>query len=76
MKKNSWPEQAIFSVMRDLGRLNDTETYRTFNMGVGLIMILSSDQVDHAREILRELSQFKLYEVGHVVSGERKVKLI
>lgn len=76
MKKNSWPEQAIFSVMRDLGRLNDTEMYRTFNMGVGLIMILSSDQVDHAREILRELSQFKLYEVGHVVSGERKVKLI
>jgi|SRR5579872_2209826 len=76
IQKNTWPEQAIFSVMRDLGNLDDTEMYRTFNMGVGLVMMLSEDQVDFARQILQDLPQFKLYEIGQVVSGERKVRLL
>lgn len=76
IKKNSWPEQAIFSVMRDVGQLHDAEMYRTFNMGVGLVMILAADQVDHARRLLQDLPQFKLFEVGQVIAGERKVRLI
>lgn len=76
IRKNAWPEQAVFSMMRKLGQLADAEMYRTFNMGVGLILILSADEVNHARDILRDLPQFQLYEVGQVVSGERKVKLI
>jgi phosphoribosylformylglycinamidine cyclo-ligase len=76
IQKNAWPEQAVFSVMRNLGQLNDAEMYRTFNMGIGLVMILSADQIDHARDVLRELPQFKLVEVGQVVSGAKKVKLI
>ncbi len=76
LQKNTWPEQAIFSVMRDLGHLNDAEMYRTFNMGVGLVMILAADQVDQARRILQDLPQFKLFEVGHVIAGEKKVRLI
>lgn len=76
IKKNAWPDQAIFSVLRDLGHLNDAEMYRTFNMGVGLVMILSADQVDFARNILQDLPQFKLYDIGHVVPGDKKVKLI
>jgi phosphoribosylformylglycinamidine cyclo-ligase len=56
IKKNSWPEQAVFSVLRDLGQLNDAEMYRTFNMGVGLVMILP----EKFYKIYRNLSYMKL----------------
>lgn len=75
IQKKSCPEQAVFTVMRDLGHLSDDEMYRTFNMGIGLIIVLSANQIDNARKVLVDLPQFKLLEVGQVVAGERKVKL-
>lgn len=76
IQKNAWPEQAIFSLLRGLGHLQDAEMYRTFNMGVGLIMILSPDQIDAAHRMILDVPPFKLYEIGQVVSGEKQVKLI
>src|SRR5262249_47021584 len=76
IQKNSWPQQAIFSVLRQLGHLNDAEMYRTFNMGVGLVMIGAANCVDDARAALKNFPEFHLYEIGKVVRGERKVQLI
>ncbi len=75
IKKESWPQQPVFSMLRQLGQLDDHELYRTFNMGVGLVMMLAHDQVEPARRVLADLPQFKLYEIGHVVSGDKKVTL-
>jgi len=76
IQKNTWPEQPVFSMLRRLGGLDDKEMYRTFNMGVGLVMMLAADQVDHARQVLHDLPQFKLHEIGKVVQGKKEVKLI
>lgn len=76
IQKNTWPEQPVFSMLRQLGGLDDKEMYRTFNMGVGLVLMLAADQVDRARKILQDLPQFKLYEIGKVVQGKKEVKLI
>ncbi len=75
IKKNSWPEQPVFSMLRQLGGLHDEEMYRTFNMGVGLVMFVAPDQVDQARRSLSAFPEFKLHEIGKVVTGESKVKL-
>lgn len=75
IEKNSWPAQPVFSMLRQLGGLDDKEMYRTFNMGVGLVMMLAHDQVDHARRLLQDLPQFKLHEIGKVVKGKKEVKL-
>jgi phosphoribosylformylglycinamidine cyclo-ligase len=75
IQKNSWPQQAVFSVMRDLGNLGDYEMYRTFNMGVGLVMIGDPSIVESARAALKAFPEFKLYEIGRVVKGDRKVTL-
>lgn len=71
--KNSWPKQALFNLLCDLGKLPDEESHRTFNMGVGLVMIMNPDQVDAARKQLIEFPTFKLYEIGKVVKGEKVV---
>lgn len=75
INQNTWPLQPIFSILRHLGCLTETEMYRTFNMGVGLIMIVSPHEVARAREALKVLPEFKLYEIGHVIQGDKKVTL-
>ena len=75
IKKNSWPTQAVFSLLRELGHLPDEELYRTFNMGVGLVMIADESIAARARLALNDFPEFKLYEIGRVVSGERRVVL-
>lgn len=76
IKKSAWPQQALFSLLQNLGKLNDKEAYTTFNMGVGLIMIVAPDEVACAQAALKNFPEFKLYEIGNVVAGNRKVKLI
>lgn len=73
--KKSWPEQALFSLLCGLGHLKEEESYRTFNMGVGLVMIVDAGMVDNVRMALRNYPAFKLFEIGNVVQGERKVSL-
>lgn len=76
INKKAWPEQALFKILRDIGKLEDKESYRTFNMGVGLVMFIDKTEVERARAALKEFPQFKLYEIGNVVTGERDVKLV
>lgn len=75
IKKESWPEQPIFSMLRHLGHLNDAEMYRTFNMGVGMVIIGDASIEQQARTALAALPQFKLYKIGHVIAGDSKVNL-
>lgn len=74
--RGSWPSQPLFDLLAQLGRLDQTELYRTFNMGVGLVMMVASSQIDRMRELLREFTDYPLYEIGEVVEGERGVRLV
>lgn len=73
--KNTWPEQPLFSLLCQLGKLNDAEAYRTFNMGVGLVMIGDASLADKAHEILTIFPDYKIYEIGKVIAGNREVNL-
>lgn len=75
IKKDTWPQQPLFEVLRQLGQLDDKEMYRTFNMGVGLVMIGAAHIGDLLRAALQKFPEFKLYEIGRVVAGEPEVVL-
>lgn len=74
--KKQIPEQAIFNLLRKLGHLDDSQMYRTFNMGVGLVMVFSPEELSSIREVLAAFPTFPLYEIGKIVEGEREVKLL
>lgn len=76
IRKSACPTLPVFTVLQQLGRLNDSELYRTFNAGVGLVMILAPDQAANLRNVLTEFVEFPLYEIGQVVNGEQSVRLI
>lgn len=69
IKKSSWPTQPLFSLLQNLGKLDDAEAYRTFNMGLGLVMIMDASMQEKARAALNDFQQFQLYEIGKVVKG-------
>ncbi len=76
INKIACPTLPIFSILRKLGQLDDHEAYRTFNMGVGLVMIIAADVLDSMRTALSAYAdQYPLYEIGKVVSGEQQVRL-
>lgn len=75
INQNSWPQQAVFTLLRELGHLDDNEMYRTFNMGIGLVMIGAAGSKEKAEAALKNFPQFKVYEIGHVVKGDKKVIL-
>jgi phosphoribosylformylglycinamidine cyclo-ligase len=76
IRKSACPTLPVFKVLQQLGHLNDNELYRTFNAGVGLVMILAPDQAMNLRNVLKEFVDFPLYEIGQVVNGEQSVRLI
>lgn len=75
IQKNKCPVPPVFSVLQTLGQLDDQELYRTFNMGIGLVMIVSPDVVAEMRYVLKNFPDFPLYEIGKVVSGKSDVRL-
>jgi phosphoribosylformylglycinamidine cyclo-ligase len=76
IKTNSWPILPIFNYLQTLSQLTTDEMYRTFNMGIGLIIILSAEQVSLLKMQLASFNSYPYYEVGEVVSGNKEVRLI
>lgn len=76
IRKHACPSLPIFAVLRQLGKLEDAEMYRTFNMGIGLVMMVPSEAVIKMREVLKQFPDFPLYEIGQVVNGKQEVRLI
>jgi phosphoribosylformylglycinamidine cyclo-ligase len=65
--KGSWPVPPIFDlIQRDAG-LDDFEMYRTFNMGVGFVVIVSQDQTEAALQNLRS-NGMSSWIIGEVIS--------
>ena len=75
INKGSWPVLPVFHLMQEIGNVSETEMYRTFNMGVGMVIVCAA--VDQ-KFITSHLSGHgaKCFEIGRVVRGDRDVKLI
>lgn len=76
IRRGACPCPPVFQVMRSLGKLEDAEMYRTFNMGVGLIMIVAQDQIQAMRRLFHDDTKYPLYEIGQVVAGQQTVRLL
>ena len=63
----------MFSSIQSIGKINKNEMFRTFNMGIGMIIILNKNLVKEAKIAL---SRFTTpYEIGQVVPGNMGVHI-
>jgi len=75
LRKGSWPVHSVFDVMQRIGDVTDAEMYRTFNMGIGLVLIVDKDQRTKIKEQLSKHPNFSLFEIGTVTSGKKSVQI-
>ena len=68
----SWPVQPIFEHLQKLGNVPQEEMLRTFNMGLGMLLVVPSKKFKKAQTLLERAGE-KPYTVGRIVKGERKV---
>lgn len=70
----TWPRLPIFDLLKEWGGVAWPEMYRTFNMGLGMILIVSADDVDAVRAHLAETGE-ENYVIGKVVKGNHEAIL-
>ena len=68
----SWPVLPIFEHLQQLGNVPQDEMLRTFNMGLGMLLVVPSAKFKKAQSVLERVGE-KAYTIGRIVKGERKV---
>mgnify|MGYP003991567117 FL=1 len=68
----AWPRPEIFQWLQSEGSIDDTEMLRTFNCGIGLVIIVSSDTAAQAHEMLKASGE-TVYRLGEVQAGSRGI---
>lgn len=68
----SWPILPIFELMQQKGSISNRDMFTTFNMGIGLVVVVPAEQADEALRIANELGE-KAYRIGTVTEGQRIV---
>ena len=70
--KTTWPRPAIFDALAEAGNLGDSELYKTFNMGIGYVIIVDQAQADAVAKSL-EAQNETFYRIGEVTEGDGHV---
>jgi phosphoribosylformylglycinamidine cyclo-ligase len=68
----SWPVLPLFEHLRQLGNVPQDEMLRTFNMGLGMLLVVPLAKFKKAQNVLERVGE-KAYTIGRIVKGERKV---
>jgi phosphoribosylformylglycinamidine cyclo-ligase len=66
----SWPVLPVFELLKRLGRIPDDDYRRTFNLGIGMILVVGKRGAGKAKRVLAELGE-TYYRIGTVVNARR-----
>lgn len=72
IRKDSWSTPPLFELMRRLGNVSESEMYRTFNVGLGMVIVCSTNDAEAIASHLRTHGE-TFYEIGTVITGNREV---
>lgn len=69
-----WKIPAIFNWVKEEGKLTALDLYRTFNMGIGMVLIVPQDEANEVLKFVQALDE-EAYLIGYVEKGEHGVLL-
>jgi phosphoribosylformylglycinamidine cyclo-ligase len=72
IEMGSWTVPPIFEHLQKLGNVAQEEMLRTFNMGLGMLLVVPSAKFKKAQTVIERAGE-KAFTVGRIVKGERKV---
>ena len=68
LRRGAWPRDPVFDWLAQAGNVSDTEMLRTFNCGIGMVVIVAAAQADGALELLRAAGE-SAHLIGEVRPG-------
>lgn len=72
IRRGTWPVLPVFTFIREKGCVEESEMYRTFNMGIGLVLAVAPGDVTPLKQHFAKLGE-PCYEIGSIVAGDRTV---
>ena len=72
--KNSYEVPAIFKLIQSKGNIPERDMYNTFNMGIGMSIIVPENEAEKTLQILKEAGE-EAYLIGEVISGNKEIIL-
>ena len=70
INRGTWPELPIFGLMQRLGNVTHHEMFRTFNMGIGMIVVCSESDKAEVKSHLTAV-----HDIGQVTVGNKDVRI-
>lgn len=75
IRKSSYEVPDIFKLLQERGNIPERDMYNTFNMGIGMAVVVAEEDVNKTLDILK-LQGEKAYLIGDVIEGNKEVKII
>jgi phosphoribosylformylglycinamidine cyclo-ligase len=72
LRLNSWTVPPVFRALQKLGGVSEGEMFRTFNMGVGFVLVVAATAADEAAALLTEAGE-TVFRLGEIVPGSERV---
>jgi phosphoribosylformylglycinamidine cyclo-ligase len=73
--RGAWPIPPICKLIMKIGRVEEEEMYRVFNMGIGLVLATQAGYADRVIARAAELGD-RGYRIGEIVAGEKRVEYV
>lgn len=70
--KNSYEVPPIFKLIAERGNIPERDMYNTFNMGIGMAVIVPESEVEKSLEILKQAGE-EAYLIGEVIAGNKEI---
>lgn len=75
INKNSYEVPAIFKLLQSTGNIPERDMYNTFNMGIGMALIVPAEDVEKTLQILKDEGE-TAYEIGEVIAGNKEINIM
>lgn len=75
IRGSAWNPPPIFSLLARTGRVDYQEMWRTFNMGIGFVVVVKPDDFDEAMDALKEFGENPMH-IGEIYPGDNRVVII
>jgi phosphoribosylformylglycinamidine cyclo-ligase len=73
VEMGTWPVLPLFTHMQHIGNVPQDEMMRTFNMGIGMVLVVPAKKFKRVQSIVEKAGE-KAHLIGRIVKGDRKVQ--
>ena len=65
LRKGSWPQSELFAWLQQTAGIDDTEMNRTFNNGIGMVVVIAASEAEACAATLRAAGE-QVFEIGRI----------